>query len=77
MSSMFREEALEALLEALSCKENEEAQVEALRVLLSLSGRFSSSGRSLTEEMVLKEAGYEENHSGELMHDEDTIVLPV
>ncbi|KAL2634268.1 hypothetical protein R1flu_005747 [Riccia fluitans] len=62
--SMFREEALEALVNALSCEENNKVQLEAAKALASLSGRFSITGRSMTEAYLLKFAGVNvEDHS--------------
>ncbi|KAL3693885.1 hypothetical protein R1sor_007536 [Riccia sorocarpa] len=62
--SMFREEALEALVNALGCEENNKVQLEAAKVLASLSGRFSITGRSMTEAYLLKYAGINvEDHS--------------
>ncbi|KAK4834644.1 hypothetical protein QYF36_026100 [Acer negundo] len=57
--SIYREEAVEALIEALRRKDFPNSQMMALDALLSLSGRFTSSGRSYTEAWLLKIAGFD------------------
>ncbi|KAL6010319.1 hypothetical protein ACLOJK_000750 [Asimina triloba] len=55
--SIYREEAIEALIEALHRKDFPMTQVVALNALESLSGRLAPSGRSLIEASLLKIAG--------------------
>ncbi|KAL5983351.1 hypothetical protein ACLOJK_017435 [Asimina triloba] len=55
--SIYREEAIEALIEALHRKDFPMTQVVALYALESLSGRLAPSGRSLIEASLLKTAG--------------------
>ncbi|KAL5778211.1 hypothetical protein ACOSP7_011137 [Xanthoceras sorbifolium] len=57
--SIYREEAVEALIESLRRKEFPNSQMMALDALLSLSGRFTSSGSSSTEARLLKIAGFD------------------
>ncbi|MCO5549197.1 hypothetical protein L7F22_002663 [Adiantum nelumboides] len=58
--SMYREEAIEALIEALSNKDMLSSQVAAAEMLVCLGSRFSSSGKSLLEVSLLKAAGLEQ-----------------
>ncbi|KAK9164469.1 hypothetical protein Syun_005371 [Stephania yunnanensis] len=55
--SIYREEALEALIEALRRKDFPTCQRKALDVFGSLSGRFTARGDSLTEAWLLHTAG--------------------
>ncbi|KAK9165179.1 hypothetical protein Scep_000370 [Stephania cephalantha] len=55
--SIYREEALEALIEALRRKDFPTCQRKALDVFESLSGRFTARGDSLTEAWLLHTAG--------------------
>lgn len=57
--SLYREEAVEALVTSLSSEENSSAQLEAAKVFVSLGGRFSYSGQSLVEAWLLETAGME------------------
>ncbi|BFI30157.1 hypothetical protein MPTK2_3g09570 [Marchantia polymorpha subsp. ruderalis] len=59
--SVYREEALEALVAALNCEENSKVQLEAAKALASLSGRFSNTGKPMTEASLLKFAGVNED----------------
>ncbi|KAI3934831.1 hypothetical protein MKW92_053903 [Papaver armeniacum] len=61
--SIFREEAVEALIEALRRKDFPSSQVMALDALLSLSGRLSTTGISLTEAWLLKTAGFDQTYN--------------
>lgn len=55
--SMYREEAIDAIIEALKRKDFPICQSMALDMLASLSGRLNSSGKPLTESWLLKVAG--------------------
>ncbi|WRX24164.1 WD40 repeat - like 10 [Theobroma cacao] len=55
--SIYREEAIEALIEALHRKDFPNQQMIVLDALLSLSGRFTSAGESYIEVWLLKMAG--------------------
>lgn len=47
--SMYREEAIDILIETLRRKEFSDSQMTALDALISLSGRLTSSGKSYTK----------------------------
>ncbi|KAH9320860.1 hypothetical protein KI387_015499 [Taxus chinensis] len=55
--SLFREEAVEVLLAALSCKESISAQISSAAVLSSLAGRFTYIGEPSTVAWLVKKAG--------------------
>lgn len=57
--SIYREEAVDALIEALHRKDFPNCQMLALDALLTLTGRFTSTGRSYTEAWLLKVAGFD------------------
>ncbi|XP_068645365.1 putative E3 ubiquitin-protein ligase LIN-1 [Aristolochia californica] len=61
--SIYREEAVEALIEVLCRKEFPIAQTIAVDALLSLPGRLTASGKSLTEAWLLKAAGLDQNYN--------------
>lgn len=46
---MYREEAIDILIETLRRKEFSDSQMTALDALISLSGRLTSSGKSYTK----------------------------
>lgn len=52
---------MEALVAALNCEENSKVQLEAAKALASLSGRFSNTGKPMTEASLLKFAGVNED----------------
>lgn len=58
--SIYREEAIEALIEALCKKHFPNSQITALDALLSLSGRLTSSGEPYIEAWLLKIAGFDQ-----------------
>ncbi|KAK9129505.1 hypothetical protein Sjap_009992 [Stephania japonica] len=60
--SIYREEALEALIEALRRKDFPICQRKALDVFGSLSGRFTARGDSLTEVWLLHTAGLDQRY---------------
>ncbi|XP_039069062.1 putative E3 ubiquitin-protein ligase LIN-1 [Hibiscus syriacus] len=57
--SIYREEAIEALIEALQKKEFPNQQMMVLDALLSLPGRITSSGESYIESWLLKVSGFD------------------
>lgn len=57
--SIFREEAVEALIESLWRKDFSNIQMKALDALLLLFGHLTSSGKSYTEAWLLKIAGFD------------------
>ncbi|KAK9946928.1 hypothetical protein M0R45_012367 [Rubus argutus] len=61
--SIYREESIEALIEALRRKDFSNSQMMALDALLSLTGRMTSSGNSYTEVWLLKIAGFDQPYN--------------
>ncbi|KAH9315850.1 hypothetical protein KI387_024477, partial [Taxus chinensis] len=57
--SVYREEALDAIITALHCEMDKKAQLQAAKALTILGGRFSHLGRALLEAWLLKRAGLE------------------
>ncbi|KAB2046622.1 hypothetical protein ES319_D01G248300v1 [Gossypium barbadense] len=62
--SIYREEAIEALIESLRKKEFPNQQTIVLDALLSLPGRITSSGESYIEAWLLKIAGFDQPYNG-------------
>lgn len=57
--SIFREEAVEAMAEALDCHlGNEKVQEKAARALTLLAGRFTSRGEAFAEQWLLQQSGF-------------------
>lgn len=64
-SSVYREDAIEAITEALDCQIcNENVQEQAAKALLILGGRYAYTGTPEAEKWILKEAGYDESLEG-------------
>lgn len=64
--SIYREEAVEAIISALVCNShNHKVQEQSSRALLLLAGRFSHTGEASAETWLLKQAGldYISSHS--------------
>ncbi|OMO97147.1 hypothetical protein COLO4_14846 [Corchorus olitorius] len=61
--SIYREEAIEALIEMLRRKDFPNQQMVVLDALLSLTGRLTSSGESYTEAWLLKIAGFDQPYN--------------
>lgn len=56
--SIYREEAVEAIISALECdSHNQTVQEQSTRALLLLGGRFSYTGEASAETWLLKQAG--------------------
>ncbi|XP_038714919.1 putative E3 ubiquitin-protein ligase LIN-1 isoform X2 [Tripterygium wilfordii] len=72
--SIYREDAVEALIEALRRKDFSNCQKMALDALLSLSGYLTSSGKVYTEAWLLKLAGFDQPYNA-LMKAEELIKL--
>lgn len=60
---MYREEAIDILIETLRRKEFSDSQMTALDALISLSGRLTSSGKSYTKAWLLKIAGFDQPYN--------------
>lgn len=58
--SIYREEAIDAIIEALKRKDFPVCQIIALETLCSLSGRLSPLGDPMTEAWLLKIAGVDQ-----------------
>ncbi|XP_027091219.2 putative E3 ubiquitin-protein ligase LIN-1 isoform X2 [Coffea arabica] len=61
--SIYREEAIEALIEALRKKEFPASQIAALDALSSLPGHMNASGKPYTEAWLLKLAGFDQPYN--------------
>ena len=60
--SLYRAEAIEAIVAALNCQVcNDKIQEQSARALLLLAGHFSYTGESLMERTLLQQAGFQEN----------------
>ncbi|XWS19934.1 hypothetical protein CRYUN_Cryun31cG0058700 [Craigia yunnanensis] len=60
--SVYREEAVEVIIEALDCEKcNDKIQEQSARALMMLGGRFSYMGEATTENWLLQKAGFHEN----------------
>lgn len=57
--SIYREEAVETLIEALWQKDFSNTQIKALEALIFLIGHITSSGKSYTEAWLLRIAGFD------------------
>ncbi|KAJ9183105.1 hypothetical protein P3X46_007012 [Hevea brasiliensis] len=61
--SIYREEAVDAIAAALEDSlTDEKIREKSCRALLALGGRFSASGKSLTESWILKQSGFNNNY---------------
>lgn len=72
--SIYREESIEALIEALRRKEFSNSQMMALDALLSLTGRITSSGESYTGAWLLKIAGFDQPYNALMKAEMGTMV---
>ncbi|XP_059281781.1 putative E3 ubiquitin-protein ligase LIN-1 [Lycium ferocissimum] len=61
--SIYREESIEALIEALHKKDFPASQLRALDALLSLSGHMTNSGKSFLEARLLRIAGFNQRYN--------------
>lgn len=61
--SIYREEAVEALIEALWRKDFSNTQMKALDALQFLIGHITSAGESYTEAWLLKIAGFDQPYN--------------
>lgn len=60
--SIYREEAMDTLISCLRNSDFPAAQIAAAETIVSLQGRFSSSGKSLTRASLLKRAGLDKSY---------------
>jgi hypothetical protein len=62
--SVYREEAIEAIIAALEhSSQSRKVQEQCARALLILAGRFSTSGEPIAEAWLLKRAGLDDSLS--------------
>lgn len=67
--SIYREESIDALVEALHKKDFPASQLRALDALLSLSGHLTNSGKSFLESRLLKIAGFNQRYNATMKED--------
>lgn len=60
--SIYREEAIDSLISCLRQTDFPTAQITAAETIMSLQGRFTISGKSLTRASLLKRAGLEKSY---------------
>ncbi|KAK9073769.1 hypothetical protein SSX86_006363 [Deinandra increscens subsp. villosa] len=60
--SIYREEAIDTLISCLKNTDSPSVQISAAETILSLQGRFSSFGRPLIREYLLKKAGFDKSY---------------
>ncbi|MBA0595024.1 putative E3 ubiquitin-protein ligase LIN-1 isoform X1 [Gossypium raimondii] len=71
--SVYREEAVEAIVEALDCEKcNDRIQEQAARALMMLGGCFSYVGEATTENWLLEQAGFHET-LGDSFHGKEIV----
>lgn len=59
--SIYREEAIEAIVAALNCQMcDNRVQQQSAKALILLGGHFSYAGESLMENLLLQKAGFQE-----------------
>jgi len=58
--SIYREEAIEAIVAALNCQCDDRVQQQSAKALLLLGGHFSYAEESLMENLLLQKAGFQE-----------------
>ncbi|XP_039009132.1 putative E3 ubiquitin-protein ligase LIN-2 [Hibiscus syriacus] len=69
--SVYREEAVEAIIESLDCEKcNGKIQEQSAKALTMLGGRFSHTGEATTETWLLKQASFHES-LGDAFHMKD------
>lgn len=73
--SVYREEAIDALISCLKNSDFPSAQLLAAETILSLQGSFSSSGKPLARAIVLKRAGMNKSYRA-LMRAERSTYVP-
>ncbi|KAJ8768717.1 hypothetical protein K2173_023621 [Erythroxylum novogranatense] len=60
--SIYREETIDTLISCLRENEFPAVQIAAAKTIVSLQGRFTASGKSLTRAMLLKRAGLDKSY---------------
>lgn len=73
--SLYRAEAIEAVVAALNCQMcNDIIQEQSARALLLLAGHFSYTGESLMEKTLLQQAGFRGNCSQDSSHGKEIVI---
>ncbi|XAR60414.1 Ubiquitin--protein ligase [Bertholletia excelsa] len=74
--SIYREEAVDSITAALeSSLSNEKIRTKCCRALLILGGRFSSSGKIMTEDWILRQTGFLDGPEPQYCENQDDDVL--
>ncbi|KAK9273237.1 hypothetical protein L1049_018044 [Liquidambar formosana] len=74
--SIYREEAVDAITAALDGSlTDEKVQAKCCRALLILGGHFSTFGKVLTENWILKQAGYDDGFEADALDSEKEALL--
>lgn len=60
--SIYREEAIDILISCLGDSDFPTAQISAAETIMSLQGRFSTSGRPLARYVLLERVGFMKGH---------------
>ncbi|CAN6729296.1 unnamed protein product [Malus baccata var. baccata] len=68
--SIYREEAIDMLISCLRNADFPNAQIAAAETIMSLQGRFSTSGKSLTRAFLLKRAGLDKSYKSRVRMDQ-------
>lgn len=68
--SIYREEAIDSLISCLRQTDFLTAQITAAETIMSLQGRFTVSGKSLTRASLLKRAGLNKSYKSLVRMDE-------
>lgn len=61
--SIYREEAIDSLISCIRNTDFPAAQISAAQTIMSLQGRFTMSGKSLTRNFLLKCAGLDKPYN--------------
>ncbi|KAK9102738.1 hypothetical protein Sjap_019992 [Stephania japonica] len=68
--SIYREEAIDAIISSLRNSDFPEAQLTAAETILALQGRFSSSGKPLARAFLLKRAGLDRRYNSIMQNEQ-------
>ncbi|CAN6540986.1 unnamed protein product [Malus baccata var. baccata] len=68
--SIYREEAIDTLISCLRNADFRTAQIAAAETIMSLQGRFTTSGKPLTRAFLLKRAGLDKSYKSHVRMDQ-------
>ena len=68
--SIYREEAIDTLISCLRNADFPTAQIAAAETIMSLQGRFTTSGKPLTRAFLLKRAGLDKSYKSHVRMDQ-------